>query len=61
MKTRYRIIARKQLEGERRLRRSSSMSLESSLDDPMEMAPEVIDLATGTLVDRPLREVGKRR
>lgn len=49
MKIRYRIIARRQLEGERRVRRSTATPLESSLDDPMEMSPEVIDLATGTL------------
>ena len=55
MKTRYRIIARRQLEAERRLRRpwSAGPALQSSLDDPMEMASELIDLATGKLVDAP--------
>ena len=55
MKTRYRIIARRKIEAPRYLRLSSQKrgSLEPRLDDPMEMAPEVVDLATGLLVDRP--------
>lgn len=55
MKTRYRIIARRQLEAGRNLRRppSPDAALQSSLDDPMEMTSELIDLATGKLVDPP--------
>lgn len=49
MKTRYRIIARRKIEAPRRLRLRSDQreSLRSSLDDPMEMPSEVLDLATG--------------
>lgn len=62
MKTRYRIIARRQLEAERRLRRppTADPALQSSLDDPMEMGSELIDLATGTLVDAPRKPRAKR-
>ena len=49
MKTRYRIIARRKIEASKRLRLRSDQreSLRSSLDDPMEMPSEVLDLATG--------------
>jgi hypothetical protein len=51
MKTRYRMIARRKIEASRRLRLRSdpSAALPSSLDDPMEMPSEVLDLATTEL------------
>lgn len=52
MKTRYRIIARRKIEASRRLRLRSDRrnSMEACLDDPMEMSPELVDLATGELL-----------
>ena len=52
MKTRYRIIARRKIEASRRLRLRSDRpdTLELCLDDPMEMPPELVDLATAELV-----------
>ncbi len=52
MKTRYRVIARRKIEAPRRLRlRSTDRDrLHNSLDDPMEMPSEVVDLATDELL-----------
>ena len=52
MKTRYRVIARRKIEGNRllRLRPGRNRALEPRLDDPIEMPSEMIDIATGELV-----------
>jgi hypothetical protein len=60
MKTRYRIIARRKSSASRRLRLRSDQRerLSNSLDDPMEMPSDVVDLATG---DAPPTKTRKSR
>lgn len=53
MKTRYRILARRKIEAPRQLRLRSAWrdTCVPSLDDPMEMPSEIVDLVTGKLSD----------
>lgn len=55
MKTRYRILARRRLEAPRRLRLHAALRdrLDPIPDDPMELPTELVDVATGELIDLP--------
>lgn len=56
MKSRYRIIARRRVEGARRVVRLRRDPLDPVMDDPFDMPSELVDVATGDLVDeRPAR------
>ena len=60
MKTRYRMIVRRKIEASKRLRLRFDRHerLQPSLDDPMEMPSEVVDLATAELQPYPAKKRG---